>query len=149
MGLVAAFMRALVSCLPSGNPARSRMQVTSARLLVPISLTLCLDIDCHIDYGAQLWWEERVARLLLRFSPSSGRNETHTQLRKLAATIAMWGMLFVASACISYRRLPNLPRWRGPAAPANNSRQTPSPSVRSGPLPKPDSSKLETPSNIV
>jgi membrane associated rhomboid family serine protease len=149
MGLFAALCVSSFR-LASGNPARVRMQVSSARILVPSLLPLFSTSSVHIDYGAHFGGAISgavVAALLLKFWPET---ERIPQLRKVAAAASIIGaILFVASACIV---IANYPTYRAAAAqplPAIIPHQNPFPFAQPNPVPQPDSSKLETQSNVV
>lgn len=140
MGLFAALLVGSFR-LASGTPARSRMQINSARILIPSLFPFLSASSQHIDYGAHFGGAlsgALVAVFLLKFWPET---ERIPQLRKVAATVSVVGaLLFVASASIvianysSYRAALTQP------LPAIIPRQNPSPS-QSHPLP------LETQSN--
>ena len=100
--LMALFAALFISSfrVPAGMPARSRLQVSSMRILVPSLLPLASTTSVgHIDYGAHIGGAlsgAAVAVLLLKFWPAS---ERIPRLRKLAAGISVVGVvLFVASA---------------------------------------------------
>lgn len=149
MGLFAALFVSSFR-LASGTPARSRMQVSSARVLVPSLIPLFSTSSVHIDYGAHFGGALSgavVAAFLLKFWPET---ERIPQLRKVAAATSIFGaVLFVAGACIV---IVNYPTYRAAAAqplPAIIPHRNSFPSVQPNPLPRPDSSKLETQSNLV
>jgi membrane associated rhomboid family serine protease len=149
MGLFAALCVSSFR-LPSGTPARWRMQVDSARVLVPSLLPVFSTSSVHIDYGAHFEGAlsgALVAAFLLKFWPET---ERIPQLQKVAAAISIVGaILFVASACVV---IVNYPTYRAAAAqrlPAVIPRQKPVPSAQPNPLPQPGSSTLETQSNVV
>jgi membrane associated rhomboid family serine protease len=134
--------------LPSGTAARSRMQINSARVLVPSLLPLFSTSSVHIDYGAHFGGAiggAVITAFLLKFWP---KTERIPQLRKVAATASIVGaILFVASACIV---VANYPTYRAAAArplPAIIPRQHSLPSTN--PRPQPDSPAQKTRSNIV
>lgn len=149
MGLFAALCVSSFR-LASGTPARSRMQVHSARVLVPSLFPLFSTSSVHIDYGAHFGGALSgavVAAFLLKFWPET---ERIPQLRKVAiATSIVGAILFVASVCLV---IANYPTYRAAVAqslPAIIPRQNPFSSTRPSALPKPDSSTLETQSNVV
>lgn len=149
MGLFAALCVSSFR-LPSGTPARSRMQINSARVLVPSLLPVFSTSSVHIDYGAHFGGALSgavVAAFLLKFWPET---ERIPQLRKVAAATSIAGtLLFVAGACIV---IANYPTYRPAAAqplPAIIPHRNPFPSVQPNPPPQPDSSTLGTQSNLV
>lgn len=149
MGLFAALCVSSFR-LASGTPARTRMQVGSARVLIPSLLPLLSTSRVHIDYGAHFGGALSgavVAAVLLKFWPET---ERIPQLRKVAAATSIVGaVLFVASACIV---IANYSTYRAAAPqplPAIIPHQNPFPSAQPNTLPKPDSSTLETQSNVL
>jgi membrane associated rhomboid family serine protease len=100
MGLFAALFLSSFR-LASGTQARTRMQVYSARVLVPSLIPLFSASSIQIDYGAHFGGAisgAAVALVLLRFWPETARIP---QLRKVAAAISIVGVfLFVAGECV-------------------------------------------------
>jgi membrane associated rhomboid family serine protease len=111
--------------LAFGTPARSRMQVNSARVLVPSLIPLFSTSSVHIDYGAHFGGALSgavVAAFLLKSWPET---ERIPQLRKVAAaTSGVGAILFVASACIV---VVNYPKYHVAVQPlqATNPHQSP------------------------
>jgi membrane associated rhomboid family serine protease len=133
--------------LPSGTPARSRMQLHSALVLVPSLLPVFSTSSVHIDYGAHFGGALSgavIAAFLLRFWPET---ERIPQLRKVAAAISVVGaILFVASACVVVANYPTYRAKAAQALPATIPRQNP---FQPNPLPRFNSSAPETQSNVV
>jgi membrane associated rhomboid family serine protease len=149
MGLFAALFVSSFH-LASGTSERTRMQVNSARVLVPSLLPLFSTSTVHIDYGAHFGGAiagAAAAAALLKFWPET---ERIPQLRGAAAAVSIVGaILFAASAGII---IANYPTYRAAAArplPAIIPRQTPFPSVRPTPRPQPKSPATEAQSDVL
>jgi membrane associated rhomboid family serine protease len=142
MGLFAALCVSSFR-LASGNPARLRMQVNSARILVPSLLPLLSTPSVHIDYGAHFGGAISgavVAAFLLKFWPET---EQIPQLRKVAAAVAIVGaVLFFASASMV---IVNYPKYLVPVQPLKAT----IPRLNPFQLQQPDTSAPETQSNSV
>lgn len=141
MGLFAALCVSSFR-LDSGDPARLRMQINSARILIPSLLPLYSTSSVHIDYGAHFGGALAgaiVAAILLAFWP---KTERLPQLRKVAGAVSVAGViLFVGSAAIVAA---SYPAYRAALQrPPANSLPTATPSLR------PDPSSPETQADIL
>jgi rhomboid protease GluP len=81
--------------LPSGSPARWRMQGRAMGVMVPSLLPLAAAND-HVDYGAHLGGAVSGALLGLLLLMTWPDGERLPQLRKLAASVASAGLVLVA-----------------------------------------------------
>lgn len=135
--------------LASGTRARSRMQINSARVLVPSLLPLFSTSSVHIDYGAHFGGAIGGAvatAFLLRFWPDS---ERIPQLRKVAAAISIVGtILFVASAGIVIAEYPTYRAATALPPPAIIPLLNASPFPQPNPLPQPNLSTPEIQSDV-
>ncbi|HEY1980629.1 MAG TPA: rhomboid family intramembrane serine protease [Xanthobacteraceae bacterium] len=124
MGLFAALFVGSFR-LASGTANRTRLQVNSARILVPSLLPIFQSSSVvHIDYGAHIGGAlsgTALALLLLKFWPESARIP---QLRTVAAVISAIGaFLFIASGGLAIGRYPGIVhalKLAKPAAPSSS-----------------------------